>query len=178
MNAAVKIGMMFFSILLLTWSCSSPDKPENREQLQGQDPSESLVKVNRYLVKAEQEDIDNYIRRHKWQMQESGSGLRYWIYEKGKGPKAEAGQIAEMKYRTWLINGDLVYSSENDGIKSFMIGRGGVESGLEEAILLMNQGDKVRLILPSHLAHGLPGDEKKIPPRTAIVYEFELINLK
>jgi FKBP-type peptidyl-prolyl cis-trans isomerase len=172
-----------FSLILpllyaaLLFSCNGKSASEKKSK-EVQDPTESLVKANRYLVMTEQEDIDNYIRRHKWEMEETGSGLRYWIYENGSGPKAERGKIAELKYALWLINGDLVYSSETNGIKSFLIGRGGVESGLEEAILLLHQGDKARLILPSHLAYGLLGDEKRIPPRTAIVYELELINLK
>ena len=178
MNAALKIGILFVFVLPFVSACSSPIEADNENLQHQKDPSKSLEKVNRYLVKAEKEDIDNYIRRHQWQMRESGTGLRYWIYEEGEGPKAKQGQIAELNYKLWLINGDLAYSSDTDGVKSFLIGRGGVESGLEEAILLMNQGDKARLILPAHLAYGLLGDENKIPPRTAIVYELELINLK
>jgi FKBP-type peptidyl-prolyl cis-trans isomerase len=142
------------------------------------DPQESLEKANRYLVKSEKQDIENYIRRHGWDMKETGSGLRYMIYEKGEGPTASRGNVAVLEYTCWLINGQKVYSSENDGLKTFLVGRGGVESGLEEAILLLGTGDKARIILPSHLAYGLLGDDKKIPPRTAIVYDLELIELK
>ena len=59
----------------------------------------------------------------------------------------------------------------------FKIGQGGVESGLEEAVLLMSVGDKGRFIMPPHLAHGLLGDNNKIPPRSIIVYQAELIKL-
>jgi FKBP-type peptidyl-prolyl cis-trans isomerase len=111
-------------------------------------------------------------------MKETGTGLRYMIYRDGSGLKAEKGKVAILNYKLWLITGDLVYSSETNGPKSFLIGKGGVESGLEEGILLMKVGDKAKMILPSHLAHGLLGDEKKIPPRTAIVYDIELVELK
>jgi FKBP-type peptidyl-prolyl cis-trans isomerase len=178
MNAKSSTLILILLCAALLSSCRSKPGSDQKSENEVQDPSESLVKANRYLVMAEQEDINNYIRRHKWEMEESGSGLRYWIYKKGDGPKAERGKIAELKYKLWLINGDLVYSSETHGIKTFLIGRGGVETGLEEAILLLHQGDRARLILPSHLAFGLLGDEKRIPPRTAIVYELELINLK
>jgi FKBP-type peptidyl-prolyl cis-trans isomerase len=86
--------------------------------------------------------------------------------------------VAVLLYKTWLIDGNLVYSSDTDGVKEFLIGKGGVESGLEEGILKMRVGEKARFILPAHLAFGLMGDENKIPPRTAIIYELELINLK
>ncbi|MEJ2595571.1 MAG: FKBP-type peptidyl-prolyl cis-trans isomerase [bacterium] len=142
------------------------------------DPGRSLEKVNRYLVKSEREDIENYIRRHGWEMQETGSGLRYMIYEKGRGSAAKRGRIAILDYKLWLINGDLVYSSDTEGQKVFEIGKGGVESGLEEGILLMHAGDRARFILPAHLAYGLLGDDRKIPPRTAIVYDITLTELK
>lgn len=177
MLPAFKIAAVLIAMMLV--SCGSGESGVgNDNKGSDRDPGESLVKANRYLVKAEEEDIRNYIRRHNWQMEESGSGLRYWIYEQGEGPRAQKGMVAELEYRLWLINGELVYSSDQDGIKTFLIGRGGVESGLEEAILLMRLGDKARLIIPSHLAHGLLGDQKRIPPRTALVYELELINLK
>ncbi len=133
--------------------------------------------MNRYLVKTEKENIANYIRRHGWEMQETGSGLSYMIYEDGTGHMAEKGKVAVLKYKLWLITGDLVYSSDDRGLKTFLVGKGGVESGLEEAILLMKKGDKARLVLPSHLAYGLLGDDDKIPPRTAIIYDIELVEL-
>jgi len=130
------------------------------------------------LVKQEKEDIENYIRRHGWQMKETGSGLRFELVEKGNGPKATAGKIAVLEYSCKLITGDLMYSSAKDGPKTFVIGHGGVESGLEEAVLLMRVGDQARLIIPSHLAFGLLGDDRKIPSRASLVYEIKLIDLK
>lgn len=158
-------------------SCNDTVSTETAGSMQ-EDPSKSLEKANRYLVKSEKIDIENYIRRHKWTMEETGSGLQYEIYYNGSGKQAEAKDIAVFAYKTWLINGNLVYTSEVDGLKEFLIGKGGVESGLEEAVLLMKEGDKARLILPAHLAFGLLGDEKKIPPRTAIIYDLELVKLK
>ena len=55
---------------------------------------------------------------------------------------------------------------------------GGVESGLEEGILLMKTGGKAKFILPPHLAYGLPGDGKKIPARAILVYDVELLSIQ
>jgi FKBP-type peptidyl-prolyl cis-trans isomerase len=168
--------LSLFAVSLLVLGCNSDISTQKQPGIADQD--KSLEKVNRYLVKTEKQDIENYINRHGWTMEETGSGLRYEIYQSTDGEPAAEGKIALMAYKTWLINGDLVYNSHTDGNKEFLIGKGGVESGLEEGILKMKVGEKARFILPSHLAFGLMGDDNKIPARTAIVYELELINLK
>ena len=173
----IRIQNIVSILLVMSILMACDSKQEKPLQNVKQDPGESLEKVNRYLVKTEKENIANYIRRHGWEMQETGSGLSYMIYEDGTGLMAEKGKVAVLKYKLWLITGDLVYSSDDRGLKTFLVGKGGVESGLEEAILLMKKGDKVRLVLPSHLAYGLLGDEDKIPPRTAIIYDIELVEL-
>jgi FKBP-type peptidyl-prolyl cis-trans isomerase len=58
-----------------------------------------------------------------------------------------------------------------------VLGHSTEESGLEQGILMMQEGDKARFILPPHLAHGLLGDENMIPARSIIVYEVELLDI-
>ena len=58
------------------------------------------------------------------------------------------------------------------------LGSGGVESGLEEGILLLKLGDKARFIIPSYLAHGLSGDQDKIPPKATLIYTIKIIDLE
>lgn len=140
-----------------------------------QELKEPLVKANQHLVRTEAEDIEAYMLRHGLEMKESGSGLRYTIDGKGKGLPAEKGKVVRLHYTLKLLNGKVCYSSKERGIMEFLVGRGGVESGLEEAILLMREGDRGRFILPSHLAHGLPGDGDCIPAKAVVVYDIQLI---
>ncbi len=129
---------------------------------------------NRKLLRQEKREIDAYIKAKHWKMKESGTGLRYQIISKGNGEKAHMGQIAKIRYSVKLFDGQQIYS----GIKSFKIGYSGVESGLEEGILLLKKGDEAKFILPSHLAYGLSGDGDKIPPHTPIIYYVKLLKLK
>jgi FKBP-type peptidyl-prolyl cis-trans isomerase len=99
------------------------------------------------------------------------------IYKNGSGADAQTGKQATLNYKVWLLDGTLCYSSEKSGPKKFRIGQGGVESGLEEGVLLLKVGDKARFIMPPHLAQGLIGDQDKIPPRSCIVYEVELVQI-
>ena len=43
--------------------------------------------------------------------------------------------------------------------------------------MLLKEGDAARFILPPYLAFGLLGDENKIPPRSTIVYNVEMLKL-
>lgn len=166
-----------FAIILLFSTCSESvsDNKTNKE-VNVNERNKSLEKVNKYLLRTENEDIDNYIRRHNWNMIETGSGLRIEVTKKGKGAIIKKGDYISLEYETRLITGDLVYSSEKDGIKSFVVGHGGVESGLEEAVLLLSKGNEANIIIPSHLAFGLSGDQKRIPSRSTLIYKIKVIN--
>jgi FKBP-type peptidyl-prolyl cis-trans isomerase FkpA len=138
---------------------------------------EMLVRVNKYLVKKDVELIESYAKRRGWDMELTESGLFYQIYEKGNGIKAENGKNVTIAYKLSLLDGTICYSSDEQGPKKFQLGHSNEESGLEQGILMMHAGDKARLILPPHLAHGLIGDENRIPARSIIVYEVELLDI-
>lgn len=165
-------------IIILAFSfscCNRHNQRLNDEQKASQ--KEAFIKANKGLVTLDQERIESYVNRHGWQMQKTKTGLWYQIYEPGTGALASTGQVAHLKYEVSLLDGTICYTSDSLGIMNFRIGQGGVESGLEEAILLMHVGDKGRFIMPPGMAHGLLGDENKIPPRSIIVYHAELLNL-
>lgn len=138
---------------------------------------ESLIKANKGLVSLDKERIEAFVKRHNWDMETSKTGLWYQIYEHGTGDSAQSGKVATLNFEVSLLDGTLCYTSDSIGPKRFLIGQGGVESGLEEAILMMRVGDKARFVMPPHLAHGLIGDEDKIPARATIVYKVDLLNL-
>jgi len=175
-SAGYIVGLVCF--VFFAGSCSREPQQATKQEAPKVSREESLIKANRYLVKTENEEIENYITRHGWKMKKTPSGLRYMVYKNGSGPLAEKGQIAVLNYKLMLITGDVLYSSDSTGPLVFEIGHGGVESGLEEALLLLHKGDKARVIIPSHLGHGLLGDQKKIPPRSTVIYDLEIVNLK
>jgi FKBP-type peptidyl-prolyl cis-trans isomerase FkpA len=143
------------------------------------DPSkDQLLGANRQLLERDAELIQRFIQRRNWQMNQTESGLYYWIYERKEGLPAKKGDVISLDYELFLLDGTLCYSSKEKGPLTFKIGQGGVEAGLEEAALMLGNGDKARLILPPFLAHGLTGDQDRIPPRAVIVYELEVIFIK
>lgn len=166
-------------VMLLFSACKNNTVEQNQQSQQYNTALEKqMLRVNSELVDFEDETINRFLDRYGWKMEETGSGLRWMLVEEGNGKKAQDGQVATFEYKVYLLNGELVYSSDVDGLKSFRIGHGGVESGLEEGILFLKVGDKARFILPSHLAFGLPGDQNKIPEKASLLYEVKLIDLK
>ena len=85
--------------------------------------------------------------------------------------------IADTGFTCWMVHFVIILILWVS--KQFRIGQGGVESGLEEGVLLLlHEGDKATFIMPPHLAHGLPGDGNRIPARSIIVYEVELVKVE
>ncbi len=165
-------------MLLLLNSCNTGDKGSQEATSNPNELAESIEKANKYLVRKEQEQIENYVRRHGLTMQQTGTGLLYQIDNEGNGELIAKGKIVKLKFVTRFLTGDIVYSSATEGDKIFQVGKGGVEAGLEEAILLLRKGAKAKIILPSHLAFGLLGDQQKIPPRSVLIYEIEVVDVR
>lgn len=113
-----------------------------------------------------------------WTTKKTGSGLRYYIYQNGAGKQAASGMIAVVKYKINLLDGQLCYQTQEDEVQDFEIDKSEIESGVQEGIKKMKVGDKAKLIIPSHLGHGLVGDFNKIRPLTTIVVDIELVALK
>ena len=162
-------------VLLAMFSCGG--QPEAPMQTMTKDEMKSsMEKANRYLMNEEEEDIANYIQRHGLEMIKTGTGLRYQILNQGSGVLIETGQKVTIEYELHSIAGDLIYSSDQDGVKSFVVGEGTVESGLEEAMTYLHRGDVAKVIIPFHLAYGLHGDDDRIPEYATLVYTIKIID--
>lgn len=170
------ILICFSGILVISCHSNRDSKtsgPFNQKQL-----TEKLIDANKAAIETENNQIEKRISESGWKMIETGTGLRYQIIENGNGAKASPGRIVKCGYEVSLITGELIYSSVQKGPMEFKIGSGGVESGLEEGMLLLKVGDKARFIIPSYLGHGLSGDQDKIPPKATLIYTVKLIDLK
>jgi len=137
-----------------------------------------LMASNKVKHQNEIKRISEFIARKQWPMDETATGLRYWIYQKGNGSLAKNSDVAVIAYTVEVMEGKKCYSADSLKPGSFLIGQDNVERGLHEAMVLMHVGDKVRLILPSHLAFGLTGDSDCIPPDASLVYDVHLIELQ
>ncbi len=167
--------LLIFLLAASLGSCRQAPGEEKAPSLTQEEEKEMLLRVNKYLVQKDIEQIKSYAERREWEMEVTESGLFYDIYEKTDGIRVESGMRIKMEYRLSLLDGTLCYSSEQDGVKEFILGKSLEISGLEQGTELMRLGEKARFIIPPYLAYGLLGDEVRIPARAIIIYEVELL---
>lgn len=163
-------------LFLISFFACGEKTPKQQNPVSKSEMKNSMETANRYLLNEEEEDIANYIKRHGLEMTSTGTGLRYQILKQGSEKPIEKGDKVMLEYELYSIAGDLIYSSDNDGVKTFVVGEGSVESGLEEAMTYLHQGDVAKLILPFHLAYGLHGDDNRIPEYATLVYSIKIID--
>lgn len=162
------------SLIIASGACSD-DMPDMSHNFDGKIERNTLDSLNKYLVSQEKEAINEYILNSGADYLKTCTGLCYRIINQGYGELIQKGNIVVLDYELRLLNGDLVYSSDENGKKAFVVGHGNVESGLEEAVLYLHKGDEAEIVIPSHLAYGLTGDGNGIPIRSTLVYKVKVI---
>jgi peptidyl-prolyl cis-trans isomerase A (cyclophilin A) len=110
---------------------------------------------------------------------ETASGLRYQILQKGTGKKATKGAGVSVHYKGQLLDGTVFDSSyKRKEPIDFNVGLGQVIAGWDEGILLLQVGDKARFVVPSNLAYGAAGAGGVIPPDATLIFDVELMGVK
>ncbi len=177
-HGTFKHGTAVLLVCMFVVSCDDPKK-DKPVVIDSQKLKENIVKVNQPAVVMENDEINAWIKSHGYPMKTTGTGLRYYIFkENKKGKEIKLKNEVSIKYKVSLLDGIECYSSDKKGPRIFMVGADNIESGLHEGIRFMKQGEKAVFVLPAHLAFGLVGDRDKIPPKTTVVYEIEVLEVR
>lgn len=109
---------------------------------------------------------------------ETPSGLRYKILQKGDGQQATKGAGVSVHYKGQLLDGTVFDSSyKRKQPIDFNVGVGQVIKGWDEGIQLLKVGDKARMVIPSDLAYGSAGAGGVIPPDATLIFDVELVSV-
>jgi len=166
--------LLFVFLLLASASCARKPKQKTIHW----DKNKSIA-MNKSIAQREKLNILMYLENRKsLKMKQTGSGLYYHVYQTTTGDSAKAGMLAGVHYVITFLNGDTCYYTPKDELVNFKIDKSEIESGVQEGVKKMRLGEKALFIIPSHLAHGVTGDQNKIPPLTPIVVDIELVSLK
>lgn len=157
-------------LLLLTAGCKN-DSDKTREQLEAlieQHKAEDEASIKEYLLA---NNITNAERRD--------SGLYIvWQTRATTGDYPADGTVVKVRYIGRKLRSDLRFDASIDngtpcGCTSFTIGK--VIEGWNEALKLMRKGDKVTILVPSHLAYGPGGSGTTIGAFEPLKFEIQLL---
>jgi FKBP-type peptidyl-prolyl cis-trans isomerase len=129
------------------------------------------------------EIYDDSVQIEKYCSEQKGftklkSGLRYKkLVANTKGKSTAKGNMVSVKYKGWIINGDVFDENIKGAPFSFVLGMKTVINGWEQGLSLMKEGEVCRFVIPWYLAYGSHGNGP-IPPFTSIVFDIQLINIK
>ncbi len=130
-------------------------------------------------IAADREAVSAELDKLAAGFEETASGLRYKVIQKGDGKKAEKGNTVSVHYKGQLADGTVFDSSyKRNSPLDFQVGVGQVIPGWDEGICLLNVGDKARLVIPSDLGYGSAGAGGVIPPDATLVFDVELMGVK
>lgn len=160
-------------------SCNEPKKQEAPPVYNHTKVKQQFIKANQQVVVKENDEMDYYQKSHQLAFTKTTGGIRYYVYNPStKGDSIKDGSLIKINYTLSLLDGTVCYSSKKDGAREFKVGMDDLEDGLHKAVLYLKNGDKALIMIPSHLAHGLLGDSKKIPPQSPILYDIEVLSVK
>jgi len=96
----------------------------------------------------------------------------------GDGPEAKTGDKVKVHYTGTLMNGKEFDSSVGKSPFEFTLGAGNVIKGWDEGVPGMKVGGKRKLTIPWKLAYGENGSGEKIPPKAALKFDIELLEIE
>lgn len=161
-------------LMVLTMGACTDPAPEVHEV---PDPEE-LIDNNRRAARQEMHDIQLYVKRHAITATDIGTGVHVSVLRNAEGDHAKPDQLVTVNYVMELLSGVECYRSKPGEPESFRVEHDDVESGLHEAVQHLSTGDSALIIIPSHRAFGLIGDQAKVPMRSTIVYRIGVVGIK
>ena len=132
------------------------------------------------LLMNESLQIDQYVKDNDITVEPTQTGLYIIPLEKGEGNMAKWGDKVSVHYTLHNLKGELVESSYDYGEPmSFIIGQGEMIPAIEDALLTMAPGAKVKMLSPSSQAFGeIEIDAALLPPYSPLLIELELVSIE
>jgi len=108
----------------------------------------------------------------------TASGLQYKVLKPGKSSrKPTLKNTAQVRFRITQLDGKELTTTEKDSkVPEVLIAN--LVPGWQEAMLLMTEGSKWQLFVPSELAYGEAGVPARLGPNETLIYEVELVGIQ
>lgn len=155
---------------------------------------EERQKLVEELREKKKEELIQYVKNNEAAAKIMPSGLKILTITEGTGEKPVIGSKVDVYYAGYFMTGDLFDSNvkeiaevygKYDRRRDQMNGYRPIPMdyspdaalipGFREGLQQMNYGDKVLLIIPSHLGYGEQGANGVIPPNADLLFQLEIV---
>ncbi len=185
-NLIVEKDMILGNGLKLPYSIADSTVKVNIRVATILDSSQLKLKLEKYALLGkdkelkEQFELNQYIVRNKVPDSDKNGDIYFIPLVKGNGLEIGRGCKVTISYTGYFLNRKRFDSIPVNDPMDFVIGDSGqVISGLERGIKKMKEGEKAKIIIPSHSAFGEKGSSTGIvPPYTTLVYEVTMLKVK
>lgn len=179
MNYLTKNHFIILAVTSLSWIVFQSCQPEKKKEsvfANKKDYQDKMILSHQVFLEKEKKRIEHFIDSLKLKFEKTGTGLRYFIEEENEeGDSIVSGDIVFISYTLESIYGDSLYQSPEGMAQEFAVDYDNVENGLHEGVKYMRIGERAILILPTHLAHGITGDQAAIGTQTTLIYRLKLL---
>ncbi|MDR3132616.1 MAG: FKBP-type peptidyl-prolyl cis-trans isomerase [Prevotellaceae bacterium] len=131
--------------------------------------------LNRKMVEKDIEQIETYIKENRLPMQRSADGYYGMITKQGAGRWAVDGSTLTLRMTIRLLDGTVCYK---DSVQTFIPGKTTAIPGLHHVAKLLQKGTMARYIFPPSMAYGFYGDGRRIPQRSILEYDIEVLDVQ
>jgi FKBP-type peptidyl-prolyl cis-trans isomerase len=167
------VGIFLSTVLM---ACAPPvqEVTESQPDL----VSEELVKANQYMQQRHQDHMAAFVERVGWTAEVTSTGL--WIIHEiqGEGPGIVENSRVTFSFESSLLDGTPCYTASAQKPKVIAIGKGGVESGVEQGMMGLREGSEAVFLIPPHLGHGNFGDRDRIPGNSVLIYRLKVLKVE
>ncbi len=168
--------MLVISSILLVCGCDPPI--QEQEKSGDTQVSEQFIRVNQYMQQRHQDHIAAFLERVDWPAEVTSSGLWVVLEKAGEGRRIEENMKVSYAFESTLLDGTPCYQATPENPKQITVGKGGVESGVEQGLQKLSEGAEAIFLIPPHLAHGNFGDREKIPGNSVLIYRIQVLKVE
>lgn len=172
--------LSLFLMGIVITSCSQQQARKPVSHTSGTFMKES-IKRNKKLVANEESLIDSIIKSNP-QIKYIASDKGYWYHYEMENTtdtiRPKRGDVAYFDYEIKDIKGNVIYSEVELKPQVYYVDKQNIMMGLRDGIKLMNEGEKVTFLFPSHMGFGYHGDNKRIGTNQPLICTVTLNDIK
>lgn len=169
-----------FLLGIMVASCSQQQARRPVSHSSGTFMKESIQR-NKKLIADEESQIDSIIKSNP-QIKYIASDKGYWYHYDVEvtldSIRPKRGDVAFFNYEVKDINGNVIYSEAELKPQVYYVDKQNIMMGLRDGIKLMNEGEKVTFLFPSHMGFGYHGDNNRIGTNQPLICTVTLNDIK